>query len=775
MAYYFRYFIFMVCVLFSMSSYARDHIICQLSNPGIPSTVQAGIEYTNTYSCFNLFPLGIEPLQLAMSVHLKKGAINNLKIGGSCTTQRLAPFNSCSFTLAARFTQTARFVVQISAGTLYYLEFPAFEATVPDAAAIITWPSLSVGSAQVNASGLGSGIFVPDAVDSSGHKVVYTFILSGAGRVEGNQNGSFTLSGIDINNPGTITVIATADDAAPVTGTPIAIKVNNVPSKIVAIYNNTSEILYPIIESPILSVVDNWLQAEFKVPAAQLGVQQFQQTRLHRTYPCPAGILPNQSVLVSVPFYMQAVPTPQQPLGSKPDDFIDNFNAMRVYLYDVQANFLDNAYNPDQPNRDTLYSPGITCLSGCCVGGELPTYNSGPNPVIHVNAIPAPDPVQLLEYTFGDAVKSLIDGTYSIDITHVDYDVSAVDQVYLPIAMEPYGNAQVGYTGVTTALDLFRSTLNNFVAAQPWPIYVGSPAYNFPRVPGAYNVIIGDQSLSPAATTVAQEFRDYWTDCIRSSTPPALHPYHAQCLAVNDLFQKNFLSNSCHVGPSPGLDDLLRHIYGWVAFTCPNQLNNSLLETPGADYKGSEAAYQILQNSAPVSIPNYAKSLAFNAYVGLIHNQDMLNMNIYAYSIDDAVGNMNEIGEGIIVAVGGDQGLPNKNQFDPSKIITVIPGPGTNYFKAFNVNCVGSQYNGTLLVNQSFKIQAVTFPCDVRLTDTHDDNYNFTITNAPPYPVNTNGVASGFISCKPGDPHLSWCNTINVDKQNIPTQPPTQP
>lgn len=760
-----------------MTGHALDFIKCDLTSNGIPSQAQAGQVYTNTYTCHNTYPVSsrFPPIQLAMSV----GGVDlpKVSITGSCQTQPLASGQTCQFQLSIQVTQTSMIVPEIAVGSLYYLQLPSITVNVAKASATISWPGFNIGSATVNGTGTGSGFYLPNAVDSSGQKITYTFSLSGPGTVIGNQNGGFTLQNIPVNNPGTITITATAPDAAPVVGKAIEIRVSNIPEKILAIYNNTNEVLYPIIETPILDVVDNWMQAQFQVPAPEVATRLFQNNRLHRTYPTPNGLQPGQSVIVSIPFYMQAVASPQQPTGTQPDDFIDNFNAMRVYLYDVQANFLDNAYNRDLPHQDTLYSPGIRCISGCT--GELPTYNSGLPPT--VNAIPAQDPTQLLEYTFGDAVRQM-DGSWSINLTRVDYDVSAVDQVYLPIAMEPYNNPQIGYTGTTMDLSQFRSTLANFALNQPWPTYVGTPPYTNPRVPGAYNVIIGNQSLTPPTQAlVAQQFLDYWSDCIRTTTPPPLHTYNAICLPINDLFQKNYQNYQAQCNdPTPLTPlNLMQHIYGWVPFLCGAN-PNELADTPGiVDYETIQKSYiKILQPSPPVPVVvgGNTVQLAFNPYVGLIHSPSQLNMNIYAFSIDDGVGNMNEIGDGVIVTVGGSQGLPNGNQFDPKAQITVIPGPpaapNTNYFSVFNVSCPSLNYNGSLMIGQSFKFQPSSYPCLVTLTDNaHGSPYTFSITGAPPFPANTNGVISGFINCNQST-QSAWCNTINVNEQSIPTQPP---
>ena len=40
-------------------------------------------------------------------------------------------------------------------------------------------------------------------------------------------------------------------------------------------------------------------------------------------------------------------------------------------------------------------------------------------------------------------------------------------------------------------------------------------------------------------------------------------------------------------------------------------------------------------------------------------------MGEYAFSIDDAAGNMLEVGDGVNITVGGAQGLDNLNPYDP--------------------------------------------------------------------------------------------------------------
>lgn len=237
-----------------------------------------------------------------------------------------------------------------------------------------------------------------DAVDSSGHKVTYTFELSEEGNVVGEQRGYFVLSGINVKKPGTVTITATADDAASVVGKPIKILTTDSTSdKVIAIYNNSTENIYPIIETPI-QPVDYWMQSLFKI--TNIGTYTFTTTKQYRVYinPTGKGIPPGGHVTISVPFYTKLVAKPSG--GNVPDQYADWWDAIRVYIYDVQNNMLVNGYNLDSQVR--TYSRSLTCLapSTACTPGQPFKVYAG------FQGLPLSDPNQLTEYTFADVVTS---------------------------------------------------------------------------------------------------------------------------------------------------------------------------------------------------------------------------------------------------------------------------------------------------------------------------------------------------------------------------------
>ena len=415
----------------------------------------------------------------------------------------------------------------------------------------------------------------------------------------------------------------------------------NPPTKTLTLFNNSSETIYPVIESPI-SNADRWMQALFQSKAA------FATTHVRRAYlnPNTGGMPPGSTATVTVPFYSTLSSHPDN--GNINNQYVDWWNGIRVYLYD-DAQALARVYRSDAEHPLKVYANQLSCSSGSACSGNLAVFEADVG-------LPLNDPYQLTEYTFANLIGHP-SGAATLDTHYVDYDLSYVDQVYLPVALEPAGNPQVGYTGTIMDLSKFRGILSQFVTSYQWPIYTQTPLYPFPRIPGTYNVLIGNQSLTePEASNLSQVLINNWNACL--DTPS--HANHKACLYVNDLFQANYRHYQKICADSSALTTvhLLQNIYGWVPFNCADQ-NNSLVDTPdlpaGETYTLAETAYHTLQYSGE-----------FNPYVQLIHSQSQLNMSAYAYSIDDAIGNMNQPGTGIVIAIGGGQGLPNQQPYPKS-------------------------------------------------------------------------------------------------------------
>ncbi|CAM2737830.1 thaumatin domain-containing protein [Legionella steigerwaltii] len=739
MTQYIRYFIFTITFFISMTGYAVDHITCTLTNKGIPDKSQAGQTYTNTYTCTSTYPASFPAIQLV-------GTVDNpaATVTGSCATQKLASGRSCQFMLNVtpkKGTQTYR--LQVSVGSLYYINLPAVTttATSQPSSPTITWPGFNSGFAQADSTENGFGGFLANATDSSGHTVTYTFaIISGPGVIVGIQSGYFTLAGV--NGTTVIQITATADDAAPVAGTPFTVQVSPIPIKSIAFHNNSTETIYPVFEAPIQNV-DAWMQGLFAV--TNVGTDTFTATKLHRAYVNgTVGIPPGQTTVVSVPFYSDLVANPSG--GSVPDQYVDWWKSMRVYLYDVQSNLIaSQSYAGGTPI--TLQSPGITCISGC----TAPTSYFSATGILPLN-----DPYQLTEYTFA----SVITGSpppYPTYLVQINYDISGVDQIYLPAAMGPFGSNLVGYMGSTATLNNFRTNLSDFVTQTGWPVYANLP---FPRVPGAFNAMVGGSSLT-SNTAVTTLLTNNWNACIAANDP--------NCLAVNNLFQNNW--TACGNPGSPPTAQLLTNIYGYASF-CAAQV----LPSSGAAFN----SYIALQYNYLTMPPGYVED--FNPYTQLIHQT--LNMNVYAFSVDDSVAFVSTTGNGLNITVGGADGLTNQLQFSNSAVTVVSPGtPATSpFFTNFGVCCPSSGQTpdcaGTapnqFAVGGSITIEYPQdyYPCQITLQDSLSRVYQFTLNSVAPL------SQANITSCSSPASNPAWCtqfgfsNPPAVPQSIVSTGPP---
>ena len=518
-----------------------------------------------------------------------------------------------------------------------------------------------------------------------------------------------------------------------------------VPNKTIAIYNNSNEIIYPVLETPIIGV-DLWLQAEFAT--TNTAQDLYPHTEIYRVYINPSGgVAPNSSVTINVPFYSQLVSNPSPSLNNQ---YINWWNGGRIYIYDDPA-ALTAAYNQDKSNLVSPVTPGVSCQSSSCEPLNIFSSTAG---------LPLNDPYQLTEYTFANINTQTV--PYQISLNNVDYDISYVDHVYLPVAIEPYGNSAVGYTGTVRDITSFRNILNQFAMNTGWPQYVQTPPYPNVRLPGTYNLFIG-VDITPQNSTAQQNMESLWTNCTSNSVI---------CQNINivaNLFKENYNSYlnfpcSSHLPLTEIL--MLQHVYGWVPFNeCPSGgINNALYNTPGADYNQAVTAYQALQYSYLTDPSN-----PFNPYVELIHGKNYLNMNAYAYSIDDAVGNINTEGSGIIIAIGGDTGLPNPNPYQnaPTTAININLGAPKSSGPSWSSYDIGTASPNTPLNGQlNFQVTTTSFPCEITLQDSAGHLYQFTIPHGAP-------LTTSDIICSAGN---TWCQEISVDpntQKDIDTPPPS--
>jgi hypothetical protein len=236
------------------------------------------------------------------------------------------------------------------------------------------------------------------------------------------------------------------------------------------IINNTMKYrIYPVVTAgakDITPTADNpasqWMQACFRVSFNNLATQRYPRDSQYRIYVncCNTGengIPPGGSVKITLPFYSPLVQT----INPNPDtkngiaaqfinwwqggginmfQALDSDGKPPTYLSDFWKADQANAVAPGDPNLGTKANPPTCSTAGCG---------------LHFCRAPAGidgwAPNQLIEYTMGAAGPDGNAGAakptapnFVWDPTNIDYDVSNVNNTYMPAALEIDGNALVG-------------------------------------------------------------------------------------------------------------------------------------------------------------------------------------------------------------------------------------------------------------------------------------------------------------------------------------------
>jgi hypothetical protein len=566
------------------------------------------------------------------------------------------------------------------------------------------------------------------------------------------------------------------------------------PGKIVNIQNNTDNPIWVVLETAKQDLLDDhkpprphdrWLQAEFQ---PTLGT--YASTYLYRTYVNPTDGIPKQSsVSVTVPFYTQLE---KKPCPDDADQYINWWRALRIYIYDDEG-AIKNAYDKDTNTNNALpistFAPDAGAIP-TCVGcsADLVVYRDLSGADKHGVSLPFVDPSQLLEFTFATvdpAPKPL-----RIDHDFVDYDISSVDQVYLPVAMDPVDNPFIGFIGSVLGRKVFSDKLDKFQKDFKWPKYKW-PSYvtnqNALRLPATFNVM--NEIAHPGAPPpfdpagddikklkVIQDMENLWDDCCGAEWPgrdckkPAKSPPTCDKMAqVAGLFDKNYdnYKKLCRKPVDLTRDEMMAKVYGWVPFhSCPGgDVINELKDTPNiggdAGYHKIANAYVDLQYHSP---PDPSTFGDFNRYVELIHDKKYLRVGEYAFSIDDAAGNMLELGRGVNITVGAALGLGNVNPYDPWRFFLFNVGAAKDKkdepnWKKFRIcqasdspDCPSQPPDRVMKVSDrakglieyaGIKIGAVECPCVIVLQDSNGALYKVLVKKLPQppptHPVNEEG------------------------------------
>lgn len=436
------------------------------------------------------------------------------------------------------------------------------------------------------------------------------------------------------------------------------------------------------------------------------------------------GIPKGETASITLPWWSKTEPT----RGG--DKYIDWWRAGRIYIYDDQTALNDsykvNSGRQGEKVKFAVDSPLVSCtaqsvIKNVCASAELQIYRVVPGVV--GSAIENKSPTQLNEWTFAD-VGPLPDA--ELRTLNLNYNVSNVDQVYLPVAMEPIRPTfDVGYMGTLMDIADFRKRMVNFTGANSdqtdatrWPIYNNpivdnvTKRHKYPnagiRVPSTLALfnfymnpayIDGDLN-QPEIIPLPKPFdRDKlpryvanieknWTDCTTSPfTNCPLNSWYAPIKQVFDQSYKDYFAKCQPVPPYldkvkndlPSPEAYLRFVHGWVPFRVDPVGNigsctpEKVPDLPKTEQPPAELGYapvnyiKIQYNYLPPL--NATHGQLFNIYTLFIHGtliEGGLNASAYAFSIDDHESFQNHAGTGLIFAIGGGAGLPNQTRVPPA-------------------------------------------------------------------------------------------------------------
>ena len=627
------------------------------------------------------------------------------------------------------------------------------------------------------------------------------------------------------------------------------------PDMTIQIFNNSTENIYPVLFAGAPSDTDQWMQACFRIPERDISNLRYPRDSQYRIYVncCAAGengIPPSSSVTITLPFYSPLVATINP---TEPHQFVDWWQGGGINVYSGASppTILQSHWAEDN-NQSREVTPNSNPPT--CAGCSLHFF-------VAPASIANWEPQQLIEYTLGAAPVAPpelrthpdTDPFYLWVPDNVDYDVSNVNYAYSPAAIEPYGNSligtccAIGWVGSIASIDAINTALDNWRASSlgtDWPSYVDqssttNPKATVPRkVPSALEIFLNFNSFNdtstyspaPAASPPIIRMKTLWEDCIQN------HKTYAICQRIEDvnaLFQANY-DHYVEVfnNDRPTWDDVwgctappvelteqrrLAHLYGWGPFNADSGCNanvNLLEQTPGytdpqtqdyypvvkAEYDQLQYWYNVLGgNYGQWTDPAEADYGQFDPYVALIHGRDYMDaLYTYAYSVDDAVGNMQTDGTGLIIAIGGSLNLPNENHVTPEVKFTfgyqAKYGNDVITFDQYG-RCIASPDTPTVSYFTTFVVpegnngepNSVT-NCKITLSDSNGRSFTFDLKQPPssfpqkPVPTPRDWPSAEeiarwnplFIDCTGNtnqDVKISWCENIFVYQDKDLTNP----
>jgi hypothetical protein len=481
---------------------------------------------------------------------------------------------------------------------------------------------------------------------------------------------------------------------------------------------------------------------------------------------------------------------------------------------------------PEGPLKPSSQSGNavVECVEGDCK--ELTMIQRGKSGGDFDNSAP----YQLTEFTLGSAQTGDLFATtpFGWVPSDVGYNLSMVDSTYLPAAMEPLNNPDIPYIGSVMAPADFRLKIQQWLKDHDgYPIYKTSTLAR-PKIPQSFDVFAAaffqffdtynssaNLNFDPNGTAGKNagkpilDMINLYLKCKDASSADPTTTCGKIYNLEHNLFGPNlakYMTYPCAVFNDPlpfgkikpfpdTIAWRLWTLYGWVSYnftfgndtsftppktiTCgdkkstPPFTGNALFDTPGV----SKEIYQQLADSYRLNTPttrglqyNYLtetdRTQWFNPYVQLLHSAKYLNLGVYAFSIDDAVGFQQHEGEGLIYAVGGTNGLQNTHELDPNAILNVNFGQATNgttyTWQASRYVCKDGINHDKTFTNfpsyDFFPLNSGGYPCRLGAQLSNGIFYWFDITQGPDSPGSTKIDCSQVTDLTVKD----WCSRVIV-------------
>ena len=459
---------------------------------------------------------------------------------------------------------------------------------------------------------------------------------------------------------------------------------NKVSSKTMTLINNSDETIYPVL------IGANYIRIYDPNDATDLGYRAYVGYDDNGTY--MLGLKPNSIVTIPVPQAFWNAGRMQLFDANPIPSYTSN-----TFTYDVSAHRYTVETGDTVKTGDTLSKKGLQRTQGV-----LMLYRASSPMAISLDA-----PSQLIEFTYRD----ILEPPYR---NLINYDVSYVDSMYLPVAMEaqsPSG-AQVGYIGTGMSVDKMQDLihsfannngnfLGNYFHGSGWPKFnipadINSDTQNI-KIPSAFNLFAlagatssfdsqkmlnmgdpeKDNDQAKKITSLWFSWVNYYETKVTKFKPVPVISTQGKVELIpldipNDEKQKaaefskvvyNVVYNFNQAFPNATPSELVRNIIGFYlpggastteSRTLLTTQVQSLLRGVADDTKDSDW------------YPNPAGQHAIynlDPFVWFAHVQ--LGTSGYGFSIDDGVADVSVNGaNSLYVAIGGTAGLPNQTPYN---------------------------------------------------------------------------------------------------------------